>query len=1114
MKRILSFILSAVMVLSVFVAFPIANEVAAAPTTVSGLINNFHAQLNIKTPIANVQKVSDYSAGLTGSALFNVADLENVEATLSNCLVNAILPTFTVETAEEADKLISAMSATGCTDANVITSYPAIAGYIRKQSSDIRTGIILSDILEYGKTSLTAKEANDIRTMVRSAPATFCVIDSDNADYQLIKSLRALSVAVWVNVSAKAGTNLFNIQVVNAVAAGANGVISEDSAAVNTLINKHFLANTLAHTPLIIGHKGNHGIVAGNTMASFESALNNGADAIELDVVFTKDNKVVVAHGPTINKDTNAPSATPYAELTYEQVLQYYALNKDGSVSNYKLSLFSEVLDRFKGEDIVIFLEFKTGNADNVKTTMDLVKAKGMENQVVVIAFGANHLDYSQENIPGMSTAYLWALSGINKVADMSQALTELAAPLKTAQLHNSVVSPSYGAIGPSGNYFSQALVDRGMTSWPWTAELTNSRTPVELGFLCGCDGVTTDDAQWSKDMISNMTASDIKLDVNGTVSNNVASVFTYGGKETKLSLSDVVYTVVSGDKYIEIKNGKITGKQDGVATVMFGYKTKTANGGEYVVYAQPIEISVGNGKAEKIHHIAVDKTVTDTINNIPLGNETPSAAGFQFGYVLTDGIAEGSVNPTDKTWYTFMDAWNATASKTGSVVIDLGASYKLSEIKLHLANSNQTFGNGTISAVEPEYVKVMVSQDGKEFPKSYDIATKSDANIVYWSGVEATDTARYIKVEVKVGADGRYALIDEIAVFGEATDTPDAPIIPDVPEKPEFEEVEHLAVGKDAVDTSGKVPLGYVTPSAAGYQFGYVLTDGKAQNEVDPLDKSWFTFMDAWNATSSKTGSVTIDLGGYYDLTEIKLHLANFNEAAGSGTLSAVPPEYVKVMVSKDGEKFTSYDINVNTATKVIYWSGVKLNETARYIKVEIKVGSNGRYALIDEIAVYGTKNTAPTYTVSFDAHNGTGTMADIENIFAGEEITLPECEFTAPEGMQFKAWNVNGTEMAEGETVKITSNLSVFAVWEEIPVTTIDRLLGDVNNDGVVDKKDYSALKRFCFETMQLDDVQMLVADVNQDENVDKKDYAVLKRSCFGTIVIDPQYIQVPVQ
>ncbi len=70
-------------------------------------------------------------------------------------------------------------------------------------------------------------------------------------------------------------------------------------------------------------------------------------------------------------------------------------------------------------------------------------------------------------------------------------------------------------------------------------------------------------------------------------------------------------------------------------------------------------------------------------------------------------------------------------------------------------------------------------------------------------------------------------------------------------------------------------------------------------------------------------------------------------------------------------------------------------------------------------------------------------------------------------------------------------------------------DHLRGDVNNDKVVDKKDYAAIKRFCFDTMTLEGDNLLAADVNNDGEVDKKDYAALKRYCFETWVIETPYI-----
>ena len=75
-------------------------------------------------------------------------------------------------------------------------------------------------------------------------------------------------------------------------------------------------------------------------------------------------------------------------------------------------------------------------------------------------------------------------------------------------------------------------------------------------------------------------------------------------------------------------------------------------------------------------------------------------------------------------------------------------------------------------------------------------------------------------------------------------------------------------------------------------------------------------------------------------------------------------------------------------------------------------------------------------TYTVSFDANGGTGTMADVTGVSG--EYTLPENGFNAPEGQRFKAWSVGGVEKAVGAKITVTADTTVTAVWEDIPVTT----------------------------------------------------------------------------
>ncbi len=60
----------------------------------------------------------------------------------------------------------------------------------------------------------------------------------------------------------------------------------------------------LAH-PIIFGHRGACANAPENTLASFELALAQGADAIELDAKLTVDGQVVVIHDQTVDRTTN-----------------------------------------------------------------------------------------------------------------------------------------------------------------------------------------------------------------------------------------------------------------------------------------------------------------------------------------------------------------------------------------------------------------------------------------------------------------------------------------------------------------------------------------------------------------------------------------------------------------------------------------------------------------------------------------------------------------------------------------------------------------------------------------------------------------------------------------
>ncbi len=69
-----------------------------------------------------------------------------------------------------------------------------------------------------------------------------------------------------------------------------------------------------------------------------------------------------------------------------------------------------------------------------------------------------------------------------------------------------------------------------------------------------------------------------------------------------------------------------------------------------------------------------------------------------------------------------------------------------------------------------------------------------------------------------------------------------------------------------------------------------------------------------------------------------------------------------------------------------------------------------------------------ASLFEVSFEANGGRGSMDDI---FTIADCTLPECTFTAPDGMMFKAWQIGEDEYQPGDDVTIEANTTITAVW-----------------------------------------------------------------------------------
>ena len=148
-----------------------------------------------------------------------------------------------------------------------------------------------------------------------------------------------------------------------------------------------------------------------------------------------------------------------------------------------------------------------------------------------------------------------------------------------------------------------------------------------------------------------------------------------------------------------------------------------------------------------------------------------------------------------------------------------------------------------------------------------------------------------------------------------------------------------------------------------------------------------------------------------------------------------------IQIDVHEAGDEAYSYGINsmgTLTLTKVgemtVKWKGKVYG--APLLPSSASFASDAYDTNVDEdacIATYKPKGTtSTTYTVSFDANGGTGTMANVTGVTG--EYTLPANGFTAPSGKQFKAWSVGGSEKAVGDKITVTANTTVTAVWKAI--------------------------------------------------------------------------------
>ena len=161
---------------------------------------------------------------------------------------------------------------------------------------------------------------------------------------------------------------------------------------------------------LNIAHRGGLGLSPENTIVSFQRAIKEGADILELDIRSTSDSVLVLLHDETVDRTTNAKGKISELTLKEAKTLNAgYRWTENDSLSfpfrtlNIKIPTFNEFLTNFK--DYKLNIEIKQHDNFIAKKLCESIKENQIQANVVIGSFNDEVLDEFRFHCPDVATS-------------------------------------------------------------------------------------------------------------------------------------------------------------------------------------------------------------------------------------------------------------------------------------------------------------------------------------------------------------------------------------------------------------------------------------------------------------------------------------------------------------------------------------------------------------------------------------------------------------------------------------------------------------------------------------------------------------------------------------
>lgn len=244
--------------------------------------------------------------------------------------------------------------------------------------------------------------------------------------------------------------------------------------------------------PAVIAHRGASAHAPENTLAAFELALKQGADAIEMDVDLCQDGHLIVIHDRSVDRTTEGSGFVKDMPLTALKELDAGS-HFDIAFKGEPIPTLDEAFELLE-KRVVVNIELKRSAAPVEELTEKVaitILRHGMIGSVIVSSFYPGILRSLRKILPDAALALL-TLRGI-KGALFRSRLGEIIIP-------HQAIHPDFRDVTPG---FIKRIRKTGRRLNAYTVN-----TPGDIVWLInlGIDGIITDDPLMARQVVRSMT--------------------------------------------------------------------------------------------------------------------------------------------------------------------------------------------------------------------------------------------------------------------------------------------------------------------------------------------------------------------------------------------------------------------------------------------------------------------------------------------------------------------------------------------------------------------------------------------------------------------------------